>query len=339
MLETKKYDKKNVKEMVGEIWHSPLRLYSQAAVQQGCTVEYYPGLVMARMTCPKKEFFIKDAATPLNNHTAATIASHKYVTNILLAEAGLPVSKGALVKKKEFVGDEWDIGDLPFPLLAKPAHSSFGGAGIHSNIQSMDDLKKALTESFKKYTAMLVEEFHQNLIDYRILVLDGEVLSSVKRTPATIYGDGSSTVQALVDAKTEERKRLKTLSYPVVKIDDEVLRSLQEMNLSLDAVPEKGQRVQLREQCNLNLGGETENVDDQICEENKQIAIRAAEVLGLRLAGMDFLCEDISVPMTESRGVIVEANQHPGITLNALPTIGEGTDVATPIIKTIIETG
>ncbi len=155
-----------------------------------------------------------------------------------------------------------------------------------------------------------------------------------ERIPACVTGDGTHTVSELVELINRSEIRGDHHEKPLtkIKLDANARRLLKRYKLSPSSVPEKGVRVLLRENGNLSTGGTAIDRTDEIHPDNAEIAVRAASALGIDIAGIDFVTEDISIPTAQNGGVIVEVNTAPGIRMHLYPSEGKARNVAKDIV-------
>jgi cyanophycin synthetase len=177
--------------------------------------------------------------------------------------------------------------------------------------------------------------------DYRFLVVDGTMAAIAERVAAHVVGDGSHTVRELVDLANADPRR--GIGHERVltrmRIDDETERLLREQGLSLDDVPDEGTTVRIAATGNMSTGGISIDRTWEAHDDNVEIAEEAARVVGLDVAGIDFLAPDISEPVRETGGAIVEVNAAPGFRMHTHPTEGEPQYVAKPVIELLFPPG
>ncbi len=324
-------------EKVTKYWGQGRRIYGKAALELGYQVIDYFTARSVHISNGKEHYFIKGFFTPLNSLSHSGIADNKHFTNEILAEAGIPSSKCTTVDRDQFKNGEWSAEGVPFPMVVKPLDSTAGGKDVMTNIRNEDELEETIASLLEKYEVLILEEFHDNLQDYRVLVLDGNVIGVVERRAAYITGNGKSAIAELIAEKNNERGDNADIKLSKIPMDTELVRKLEVQGMKLDSVPEKDARVRLRNVCNTGTGGDVADATDLICEENKELAKRVADTMGLRLVGLDFLCEDISKPLEQTRGVIIEVNQHPDITIHHFPHEGRARQPAHAILKSLFE--
>lgn len=274
-----------------------------------------------------KHWHIINTVTPLIPATSTTICKRKHLTNLVLAEKGLPVPKQAVILSPidaiKFYGEYKDI-------VIKPTQQ-LGGAGItilpQSEEQVLKAYEKALMETQSKSKSKVIAEEFILGENYRFLVLDNEVIGVVRRKAAHIVGNSKNTIRELISIKNKEREE--SLLKPI-QIDNEVTLKLQRENLNLESIPEEGKEVILRYNCNLTTGGTTQECMNEVHDYYKQIAIKAVKSVGSKFGGVDIITENVSKP---TKLVINEINYNPGLRLHYKVHEGEVVKVAIPIMK------
>jgi cyanophycin synthetase len=243
------------------------------------------------------------------------LARNKMASLTFLRAAGLPVSTqeiasnaehGVLIARK-----------LGFPVVVKP-NDCDGGDGVAAGLETEADVIKAF-KAAKAFSDDILIEKHFHGKDYRLTVFQGRLLWAIERQPAGVDGDGSSTVEELIAAKNRDPNRSESPQAPLrpIIVDDEVRDVLKAIGKSLDWVPNFDQHVRLRRISNIATGGTPNAVLSQVHPDNASLAIRAAQVMGLDLAGIDLIIPDIGTPWHVSGAIICE--------INAQPTLGQTT--------------
>lgn len=284
----------------------------------------------------KHHYFFYGAEPPINSATSTRIGRHKYLANRLLEKAEIPVPKAVLVGKEELEQDAFSIHlrQLKFPLVVKPLNERQGN-GVLCNIQNIDELRSALSQAFATYAVVIVEEFHANLLSYRVLVFNQKVIGVVLRHPSAVIGDGQHNINELITLTNKERKKINEFLGPIT-LDTEALICLKEQKLNQDYVPRVGEKVALGYTCNATRGGTYENINTRINKENRKLMIRVANTLNLKLVGIDVQCADINKPIRYGEGVIIEANEIPSIRIHELPMYGPANLVTRKIMRYFI---
>ena len=270
---------------------------------------------------------------------AVDLAGDKKLTTQLLAAAGLPVPRSEIVRTEdEAVAAAKRIG---FPVVTKPIDGNHG-RGVGLDLQDEKTVRagfhRALGEARRK--SVILENYVTGN-DYRVLVIGGHMVAVAERVPAHVIGDGERTVAELVEITNADPRRgighEKVLTK--INVDDEALRLLKRQGYTLESVPKKDAFVQLAATGNMSTGGISIDRTWEAHEENVEIAEEAARVIGLDVAGIDFLTPDISHPVRETGGAIVEVNAAPGFRMHTHPTEGDAQYVAKPVIDMLFPPG
>lgn len=258
------------------------------------------------------------------------IASDKMLTKELLIQQNIPVADGAkiynaisLLKEGERIG---------YPLVIKPRFGNKGN-GVALNLKSDKELIKAYNYLKDIHNELMIEKYIEGN-DYRVCVVNYNVIAVSLRIPPFIIGDGKNNIKNLIRILNSDSKRGYDHEKPLtkIKIDDSLLKFLEKQNINLLTIPEKGKKIKLRENANLSTGGIAIDCTDKISEENKKICIRAAQTIGLDICGIDIKTTDIEKSLYDN-GVIMEINAAPGIRMHHYPTEGRVRDVGEAILK------
>jgi cyanophycin synthetase len=278
----------------------------------------------------------------MTSHTSALgvdIAQDKKLTNRLLAATGVTVPRAEVVRgPEEAVIAAAKIG---FPVAIKPLDGNHG-RGVMLNLGNEAAVRATypVAREESRFGGVVVESYLVGN-DYRCLVVGGILRAVAQRLPAHVDGDGKHTVSQLVEITNADPRRgighEKVLTR--IAVDDESVTYAAEQGYPLDAVAPKGMRVFLKRTGNMSTGGISIDRTEEIHPENAEIAEQAAKVVGLDIAGIDFVCPDISIPVRETGGGIVEVNAAPGFRMHTNPTEGEAQYVAKPVIDMLFPPG
>jgi len=174
-----------------------------------------------------------------------------------------------------------------------------------------------------------------------VLVVGGRMVAVAERVPAHVIGDGKHTVSDLVEiANSDPRRGIgheKVLTR--IKVDDAAIELLRKQGFGLDDVPPEDAFVKLAATGNMSTGGNSIDRTWEAHEDNVEIAEEAARVVGLDVAGIDFLAPDITQPVRETGGAIVEVNAAPGFRMHTNPTEGEAQFVAKDVVDLLFPSG
>ena len=257
----------------------------------------------------KNSRWMNSSFTNRTPHIGSTIAKNKHWCSKVLFNAGLPVASHVIVKSGEQAISVAD--KMGYPVVIKPIALD-GGLGVAAGLRRPDEVIKAFNEASKyKVPIMLQKHFFGR--DYRLSIFEGKVLWAIERQPASVVGDGIHTVQELVDIVNLDPKRGDGEHATLKKIilDEEAISLIQESNKSIGTVLKVDESLQLRRRANISAGGMPISVMGKVHVDNERLAIRAAELLELDLAGVDLLIPDISKSWMEVGAVICEVNSQP----------------------------
>ncbi len=282
---------------------------------------------------------IRATMTSGTSSLGVDIASDKKLTNQLLAGTGVPVPRAEVVRSPdEAVAAAGRIG---YPVAVKPLDGNHG-RGVMLNLANAEAVRDgyAVARSESRYGGVVVESFLTGN-DYRCLVIGGVLRAVAQRIPAHVDGDGRHTLADLVEITNADPRRgighEKVLTR--ISIDEESIGYAADQGFAMGDVPPAGTRVFLKRTGNMSTGGISIDRTEEIHPENAEIAELAGRVVGLDIAGIDFICPDISIPVRETGGGIVEVNAAPGFRMHTNPTEGEPQYVAKPVIDMLFPPG
>jgi cyanophycin synthetase len=279
-----------------------------------------------------KQKRLQATITGATNNIAVGIASDKQLTKTLLDQAGCPVPAGETVTT---LAAAQRIARRLGVVTVKPLDAN-QGKGVTTACATPEDVERAFEFARKYGRHVIVEEFLLGR-DYRVLVTGRKVAAASWRRPPHVTGDGVHTVQQLVEIENRNPARGDGHTNILTKIplDELALQVLAAQGCTLATVPPEGVSVDLRGNANLSTGGTAEDVTDLLPEETREICIRAARTIGLDVAGIDIVCQDISQPLHEQRGGIIEVNAAPGIRMHQYPSRGAPRDAGAAIVDAL----
>ncbi|OON61205.1 cyanophycin synthetase [Massilia sp. KIM] len=258
------------------------------------------------------------------------IASDKDLTKTLLASCGVPVPEGAIARSPE---DAWDEAqDIGLPVAVKPIDGNHG-RGVSLNLMTEAEVKAAyaIAAAEGDSKSVLVERFITGN-EHRLLVVGREVVAAARGESLWVTGDGKQTVVQLCETQINiDPRRGESEEFPLGLVkpqeSEEIQLDLKRQGLTPDSVPQAGQKVLIQ----LN-GNVADDVTDLVHPEVAHAAALAARVVGLDIAGIDLVCEDISRPLQEQRGAIIEVNSSPGLLAHIKPASGTPRNVGKAIV-------
>jgi len=273
---------------------------------------------------------IQATTTTRTSNIAVELAGDKEETNSILRDLGLPVPKQIMVRSaRDAVRAAKRIG---FPVVTKPLDGNHG-RGVAINLRTDEEVETGFEKASEHGRTIIVESYIEGF-DHRILIVDGQLVAAAKRVPGHVVGDGKHTIEELVDTVNEDPRRgvghEKVLTR--LEFDHQAERLLAKLGYDHASVPPKGEQVFLRSTANLSTGGTAIDVTDAMHPDNREMAIRAINAIGLDIGGVDFLTRDITESYREAGGGICEVNAGPGFRMHVAPSEGTPRDVAGPVI-------
>jgi cyanophycin synthetase len=309
----------------------------EAAIGRGIPTQRLTSGSLVRLGQGARQRRICAAETDRTGAVAETIAQDKELTRTLLAESGIPVPEGRPV---DDAADAWAVAqDIGAPIVVKPRYGN-QGRGVSVNLVTRDEVERAWILANEIDSSVVVERFVSGG-DYRILVVGGRMVAAARRHPPTVLGDGVSTVRELMDRINEDPRRCgdHATSLSPMMIDEVAVAVLREQGLTDHSVPEAGRSVLLRRNANLSTGGSAEDVTDLVHPDVAARAIEAAKVVGLDVAGIDLVTDDVTRSLESQRGVIIEVNAAPGLRMHLEPTVGTPRNVGAAIVDSLFGPG
>jgi len=282
---------------------------------------------------------IRATMTSQTSAIAVDVASDKDLTTRLLSAAGLPVPKQESIRTADqAVAVAERIG---YPVVCKPLDGNHG-RGVCLDLQDADAVRAAfpVAQEQSRQGGVIVESYVDGR-DYRCLVIGGRLTAIAERVPAHVVGDGKQTVRELVDETNADPRRgighEKVLTRITLDASAESLVGSQ--GLELDDVPDEDRMVQLTLTGNMSTGGISIDRTFDAHPENVEVAEEAARVIGLDIAGIDFICPDIAEPVRETGGAICEVNAAPGFRMHTHPTMGDPQFISKPVVDMLFPPG
>ncbi|MBD2394997.1 cyanophycin synthetase [Cyanobacterium aponinum FACHB-4101] len=261
------------------------------------------------------------------------LACDKEGTKTTLAEAGIPVPRGTVIHYLDELEDAIaDVGG--YPVVIKPLDGNHG-RGITIDVETPKEAEEAydVASAASKTRSIIVEKYYKGN-DHRILVINGKLVAVAERIPAHVVGDGYSTIEELIEKTNQDPNRGDGHDNVLTKIsvDRTSLGVLRKQGYDMDTRLKEGEIAYLRATANLSTGGIAIDRTDDIHPENIWIAERVAKIIGLDIAGIDVVTPDITKPLREVDGVIVEVNAAPGFRMHVAPSVGLPRNVAAPVL-------
>ncbi len=268
---------------------------------------------------------------------AVDIACNKEITKKMLEDSAIPVPSG------DIAVDQTDlrriIDRIGFPVVLKPLSGNHG-RGQSINVRDWDTAVEGLEHAQKVSHKVIVEKYITGF-DFRILVINHKMVAAARRVPAHVVGDGEMNIEQLIARENEDPRRGYGHENVLTEIlvDKDTSELLKKLGYTLDTIPQKGEVVYLKSTANLSTGGTSIDVTDMVHPENVTMCERISKIIGLDVCGIDIMAENLTQPLKESGGAILEVNAAPGFRMHLAPSEGLPRNVAAPVVDMLYPHG
>ena len=275
---------------------------------------------------------IQATVTSETSSIGVELACDKEDTKYLLEQAEVEVPRGDIIRRERSLKEACRY--VGFPLVIKPIDGNHG-RGITVNINTYEDALEAFhhAKDSSKSGAIIVEKYIVGE-DYRLLVVNNTLVAAALRSPAHVVGDGKSTIQELVEEVNKDPRRgyghEKVLTQ--ITINELTKTIIKDAGYTVDSVLADGEKFILKDTANLSTGGTAEDVTDIVHPANISMAERISKIIDLDICGIDVMTTDITKPLSETGGAVLEVNAGPGFRMHLAPTTGLPRNVAAPVI-------
>ena len=280
---------------------------------------------------------IQATTTANTNMISVDIAGNKHATKKLLGDMGVPVPKGYRIRDIDEL--EATVESVGYPVVIKPLDGNHG-KGATVGIRTIEDAKVAF-EKAKEYSRYIIVETQLIGADFRALVVNNRLVAVAERVPAHVIGDAKSTIQKLIDKTNADPRRgyghENVLTQ--IDIDNQTTRCIRKAGYDLGSVLPKGEILHLKTTANISTGGTAIDCTDEVHPENVFLFERIARIIGLDVAGVDIIAPNVSEPLSENGGGIIEVNASPGFRMHLAPSEGIGRNVAEYVIDMLFPPG
>jgi len=280
---------------------------------------------------------IQATTTANTNMIAVDIAANKHATKKLLGDMGVPVPKGYQIRDIDDLEDTLE--SVGFPAVIKPLDGNHG-RGATVGIKTIEAARTAF-EKAKEYSRYVIVEQQLAGADFRALVVNNRLIAVAERVPARVIGDGTSTIQELIDETNADPRRgyghEKVLT--LIEIDGQTMRCITSSGYTLESVLPKGEMLSLKTTANISTGGTAIDRTDEVHPHNAFLFERIARIIGLDVAGIDIIAPNVSEKLSDNGGGIIEVNAAPGFRMHLAPSEGIGRNVAEHVIDMLYPPG
>ncbi|MBN8448576.1 MAG: cyanophycin synthetase [Candidatus Accumulibacter sp.] len=275
------------------------------------------------------------AETDRTSAIAEGISRDKDLTKMLLKSCGVPVPEGRLVDSAE---DAWEAAEeIGLPVVVKPSDGNHA-RGVFTNLIAREEVESAYAAAVVEGSGVIVERYVRGS-EHRLLVIGGKLVAAARGETARVIGDGRSTIDELIDSQiNSDPRRGAAEEFPldIITLTDNPVARLEvsRQGFAPDSIPPAGREVLI-----VRSGNHTDDVTDLVHPETAATASLAARIVGLDIAGVDLVCEDISQPLDGQRGAIVEVNAGPGLLMHLKPESGQPRPVGRAIVDELFPNG
>lgn len=252
--------------------------------------------------------------------TAFSITKNKYVTQLYLKQLKIPHTDAQCFDDAQVAVHHFK--QMGGPCVVKPAVGE-ASLGVSVNINSEQACLAAIDKALQYYPNYILEK-HFDHPDYRLLFINHQCVAVSQRLPAFVDGNGEHDIKTLVAATNANRAQGRTGPLSKIIIDEDVINYLNAHHIGMGYVPKACERVYLRPQTCMDLGGVGVNIDIELHPKNHDMLSNLCQSLGLRVAAIDMVANDLSVPFssTRSKAAVIEINSKPRLRLHECPLIG-----------------
>lgn len=297
-----------------------VRALEDACAAHGATLEFEPEFhyVGRILFADGRVSYFRLNKFDINPHASCLTATDKTYTSFYLQRAGLRVPEGlsffaerlnAVLQTKRTVDDACAYAAARgYPLIVKPNDMSQGT--LVTRVHDEGELRAVVEEIFKLTNVAIVQPIYEGR-DYRLVLLDNQLVAAYQRVPLQVVGNGQDSILRLLQQK--QQAVVAAGRADVIKLDDSrMLAILKNQQLTMESVPTRGQTIRLLDNANLSTGGDAIDITAQVHESYVALARQSAQALNLRALGVDFIAPDLTQPAANDY-VILEVNAAPGL--------------------------
>lgn len=225
---------------------------------------------------------------------------------------------------------------LGFPLVVKPLAASLS---IHSlcNIQTPKELEEAI-KIVKQVDFYVLVEKHIPGNVYRSLIINDSLIACVMREPDSVIGDGICTLRELINKKMGACGTDTCGKYLYkTNLNSHLTKILETQGVTFNTVLRNGQQIFISKKVTMASGAKVINVTDLVHPENKLLLEKVHKTLNIPLTGLDFICQDVSLPWYKQQFGVIENNSFPYIDLHLNPSDGKPINVPSKIWDYVLD--
>ncbi len=280
---------------------------------------------------------IIDRDSSIMPYNVSVLAGDKGFTkrNLIANGITVPIGETFLVKDLKYIKEAFKV--LNCPVVIKPSFGSHG-YDVYTDLRTEEDVENAINNLIAhrgEEVRIVIEEYYE-APEYRVFVTKKGDYAVLLRDPAYIYGDGVNTIGYLINQENYRRMNPRTNALCEILVDEELVKYIGKRGLTLDSIPKKGEKVYLRPNSNVAMGGVCEDYTDRVHPSVIAIGLKVLDAFpGLPYVGIDFMTNNITEQQTDNSYRIIEINTVPGIHMHFRPAIGKSRNIAKYIVDMI----
>jgi len=280
---------------------------------------------------------ICDRDSSIMPYNVSILAGDKGFTKRNLIDNGISVPLGEtfLATNQEYILKAFKI--LNSPVVIKPVFGSHG-YDVYTDLRTEEEVIEAVNkiiESRGKNTKIIIEEYYK-ANEYRVFITKNKDFAVLLRDPAHVFGDGISSIKELIEKENYRRMNPRTNALCEILVDDELIKYLNKNGLSFDSIPKEGEKVYLRPNSNVAMGGICEDYTDKVHSSVIDIGLKVLDAFpGLPYVGIDYMTNSITEEQNQDSYRIIEINTIPGMHMHFRPAIGKSRNIAKYIVDMI----
>lgn len=318
--------------------HSNQKILIYEMLKRGISVEVLDeSLELIKASFNGHDELIYDRDSSIMPYNASILAGDKGITKHILQNNGISVPMGEVfnITDSDYILKAFKVFDCP--VVLKPVFGSHG-YDVYTNITSEKDLLKAIdkiTQNRGINTKVLIEEYFKAK-EYRVFVTRNRDYAVLHRDPAHVYGDGEHSIKELIAIENYCRMNPRTNALCEILVDDEMYKYIKANGISMDTIPTLGEKVYLRPNSNVAMGGICEDYTDRVHPSVIDICMRVLDAFpGLPYVGIDFMTNSIEELQNDDSYRIIEINTVPGVHMHFRPAIGKSQNIAKYMVDMI----
>ncbi len=318
--------------------HSNQKIFIYEMLKRGIEVSIVdPEREIIKTSYNGHEELIVDRDSSIMPYNVSILAGDKGFTKKNLMENGItvPIGETFLASDIEYIKRAFKV--LNCPVVIKPVFGSHG-YDVYTDLRTEEEVEDAINNIIKnrgEETKVIIEEYYK-ANEYRVFVTKKGDYAVLLRDPAHIYGDGINTIEYLINKENYERMNPRTNALCEILVDDELIKYISKNGLSLQSIPKNGEKVYLRPNSNVAMGGICEDYTDRVHPSVIKIGLKVLKAFpGLPYVGIDFMTNSIEEEQTDDSYRIIEINTVPGVHMHFRPAIGKSRNIAKYIVDMI----